>query len=58
MASLKKKPTLGGGIQANEQDCLEIAYYMGVGTVTSKCITFPKDIWIPVTYKTFIKIPF
>lgn len=45
-------------MQASEQDCLEIAHYMGVGTTTSKCITFPKELWITSINKTFIEIPF
>jgi len=53
---LLEKNQFGGGIQASEQDCLEIAYYMGVGTTTSKSITLPKEMWITVT--KFIQIPF
>lgn len=55
---LLEKKQFGGGIQASEQDCLEIAYYRSVGTTTFKCITFPKELWITVTNKTFIQIPF
>lgn len=40
-----------GWYSASEQNCLEIAYYMGLGTTDSKCITFPKELWITVNTK-------